>query len=79
MMGWDTAIYMLIASFLISAALAPKIQQPKPEALEDLDIPQFEEGTPQCVVFGDCWCPDWMVLGYGNYRTSEVKSDQASK
>lgn len=79
MMGWDTAIYLLIASYLLQTALAPKVQQPRPESLSDIDIPVAEEGTPQAVIFGDCWCPNWMVLGYGNYSTSKVLSDQVEK
>lgn len=43
-------------------------------AFEDFSFPQFEEGTPQCVFFGDNYTPDWMVLSYGNYRTQPIKT-----
>ncbi len=79
MMGWDTAIYLLIASIVISAALAPKIQQPAPVAFEDIDFPSADEGTPQCVFFGDCWTDDWMVLTVGNYSTTPIKSGGGGK
>lgn len=73
------ALAMLVASVLINAALAPKPQQPKPATLEDFDIPQVAEGTPQAVVFGEAWTNDWQVLGYGNFRTKAVKAKQAKK
>lgn len=73
------AIGMLIASYMITAMITPKPETPKPASLTDFDFPQIDEGTPQCVVFGDVWIPDWMVLWYGNMRTSPVKNDQAQK
>lgn len=73
------AIGMLIASYLIQAVLAPKPIKPAPAALDEFDFPQMEEGTPQAVVFGDVWTPDWCVLWYGNYRTSAVKSEEGKK
>lgn len=54
---------------------ASNAQQAKsPEALEEIDFPQADEGTPQAVFFGDCWSEDWMVLAVGNYRTSPITS-----
>jgi hypothetical protein len=75
MMGWDTAIYLLIASFLLSAALAPKAKAPEPVAFKDIDFPTFDEGMPQAVIFGDCWSGDWCVIGLGGYRTSAIHAD----
>lgn len=72
-------IFLLIASIIISAALAPKIQQPKPEAFADIEFPQFEDGTPQAVAFGDVWSDDWMVLAVGNYRTEAIDVDSGKK
>lgn len=78
MFGWDTLIYLMIASMVIQAIITPKanIANPKPEAFNEIDFPQADEGTPQAVIFGDCWTEDWMVLTVGNYRTTEIKSDQ---
>lgn len=73
------AIGMLIASYFISAALTPKPIKPERASLEDFDYPRIEEGTPQCVIFGDVWIPDHMVLWYGNLRTSPVKSEEGGK
>lgn len=70
-----TALIMLVASYVISYALMPKVKPPDPTAFEDIDFPQAEEGTPQAVVFGDCWSADWTVLAVGNYRTSPIHAD----
>ncbi len=71
-------VVILIASAALSYAMRPRMQGPQPAAFEDIQFPQFEEGTPQSVVFGDVWCNDWMVLGVGNYRTSEVRKKVGS-
>ncbi|WP_025121726.1 MULTISPECIES: hypothetical protein [unclassified Serratia (in: enterobacteria)] len=65
----------LVASYLISRALAPKPKNTTPEAAteDDWEMPQPTEGTPQCVFFGDCWTEDWFVLGYGNYRYDAIR------
>jgi len=65
-------IALIVASFVLSAALRPKPAVPKPAAFEDFDFPQSTEGTPQAVVFGDVWLEGWMVLGVGNYRTTPI-------
>jgi len=73
------AIAMMVVSALIQLALAPKQQGPAPTAFEDIDFPQADEGTPQAVVFGDCWSGDWMVLAVGNYRVEEIKQKGGKK
>lgn len=75
MMGWDTALYLMLASMVISALLMPKIKPPDPTKFQDIDFPQADEGTPQCVFFGDNWSGDWTVLGVGNYRTEPIKQE----
>lgn len=78
-MNFLWAIGMLIASYAIQVLLTPKPEKPKPAALEDFDLPQVDEGTPQSVVFGDVWIPDWHVCWYGNLRTSAVTSKAGKK
>ena len=73
------AVALMIASYAITALMTPKPTTPKPAAFDEFDLPQTEEGTPQAVIFGDVWTPDWIVLWYGNYRTSAVKSDGNKK
>ena len=66
-------LFLIIATWLISAALAPRPKKPPKATLEDFEFPQADEGTPQAVIFGDCWTAGWMVLSYGNFRTTEIR------
>lgn len=66
-------VYMAIIAGLLYYALRRQQHAVAPAALEDFQFPQSSEGTPQCVVFGDVWIKDWMVLGVGNYRTSPIR------
>ncbi len=50
------------------------IRRTTPTAFDEIDFPSADEGTPQCVFFGDCWTEDWMVLTVGKYRTTPIKS-----
>ena len=72
-------IAVMIVSYFVGQALAPKMKKPKPAAFDDFEFPQYDEGTPQCVFWGDCWTEDWMVLDYGNYRTKKIKSKKSKK
>lgn len=73
------AIGMLVTSLAISVAMANKAEKPKAATLEDMNIPQVDEGTAQTVFFGDCWTGDWMVLWTGNLRTTKIKSNGGKK
>ena len=70
-----------IATLVVSYLLTPKqkVETPKPATLDEFDFPQIEEGTPQCVIFGDVWIPDWTVLWFGNMRTSAIRSKGGKK
>ena len=75
-MNFVWAIALLIISYAITALTTPRPKKPddaKPAILKDFQFPLAEEGTPQAVVFGDCWTPDWQVLWVGNYRTEEIR------
>lgn len=67
-------IIMMIVSTAINYANRPKIQPPKPAAFEQFEFPLAEEGTRQYVIFGDVWIKDWIVLSYGNFRTSKIQT-----
>lgn len=73
------AIALLVVSYTITALTTPKADKPKPALLSEFDFPQVDEGTPQSVIFGDCWTEDWVVLWYGNYRTTAIKSNGSKK
>lgn len=78
-MDFWTYVILLVVSSVISYALMPKPAVKEPEAMKDIDFPQADEGTPQAVIFGDCWSGDWVVLAVGNYRTEEIRSESGSK
>lgn len=65
---------LLVIALVVSVAMRPKTAAPKPASLDEFDLPTPDEGTPQCVVFGDVWTSDWQVLAYGNLRTKKVKT-----
>ena len=72
-MGWDYFVVLIISS-LLSYALSPRPATPQPATLEDFQFPQVNEGTPQVVVFGDCWLEGWTVLSYGDLRSDAITS-----
>lgn len=78
-MNFLFAIGMLLASYAITALMMPTQAPQKPATLDEFDFPQVDEGTPQSVIFGDVWIMDWIVLWYGNLRTSAIKSDSGKK
>ena len=70
---WAWALVLLVVSTAITALLVKPINA-EPSSLQDFDFPQWDEGTPQAVFFGDCWTEGWMVLWYGNFRTAKIVS-----
>ncbi len=76
--GWEWLVYLVIST-IITYSLMPEVQPRQPEAFDDIQFPQADEGTPQCVIFGDCWSEDWTVLAVGNYRTEEIRGDGGKK
>lgn len=77
----EIAIYIaiLVLTTYVTISMMPKPETPKAAAFEDIDFPQVDEGTPQAVIFGDCWSGDWTVLAVGNYRTTAIHSRGGKK
>jgi hypothetical protein len=73
------AVVLMVASYLITSSMITKPEPVKPNTIDDFDFPTFEEGTPQAVVFGDCWTADWMVLAYGDFRVDAIKGKGGKK
>lgn len=71
-MLWAQIIILIVSSYY-AYKNRPKTPPVNPVAFEDIDFPQFEEGTKQAVFFGDCWTSDWMILTVGNYRTYPIR------
>lgn len=77
-MWWAVAkfVAVIVASYVIARVTTkqPKSSNHPTAATEDdWNMPIPDEGTPQCIFFGDCWTADWFVLGYGNYRYSAIR------
>lgn len=70
---------LLVVSYFISAALAPKPPVPKPAAIEDFDVPVAEQGRPVLAVFGTVTLTGPNVLWYGDLRTSAIKEKGGKK
>lgn len=78
-MNFVIQLVLLVASYYISAALAPKPPQPKAAALEDFDIPLAEEGRAIPVVFGTVIVKSPTVMWYGDLRTTAIKEKGGKK
>lgn len=80
-MNFVWMLALLVVSYIISAALTPRPKS-TPDAIatmfKDINFPVADEGTPQAVLFGDCWTPDFQVLWYGNMRTDPIKTSTSS-
>ena len=72
-------LILLVVSYIVSAALAPKPPKPKSAALEDFDIPLAEQGRPIPVVCGTMLITGPDVLWYGGLRTTPIKSSGGKK
>lgn len=67
------ALVMLVVAYVLQAVLVKRPKQ-KPAAMDEFDFPQWDEGTPQMVPFGDIWTDEACVVWWGHYRTKKVKS-----
>lgn len=67
-MNFLFAIALLIASYIIQRLVTPGPKATPASTLKDFQVPQVNEGTPQPVIFGDCWTGDWTVLWYGDLK-----------
>jgi len=72
-------LLLLVVSYFVSAALAPKPPKPKPASLEDFDIPVAEQGRPIPVVFGTVILKDPNVMWYGDLRTTAIQEKGGKK
>ncbi len=73
------ALVLMAASYAITASMAKRQPARKPATVEEFDFPQLDEGTAQAVVFGDVWTPGWMVLWYGDYQVTPIKTKGGKK
>jgi len=66
------ALVLLVVSYVLTSFL---MKQPpvKPTSADEIEFPQEEEGTPQAVLFGDCWTKGYQTVWHGNIRTVKIK------
>jgi hypothetical protein len=67
-------LIVLIISYAVSYALAPKPPEPSPASLSDIEAPTAEEGRPIPVVFGTVFISSPNVVWYGNLGTTPITS-----
>jgi hypothetical protein len=67
------AIIIMIVTTLVTAMMM-KPQKQKAASLDDFNLPTYEDGTPQLVLFGDGWVSGPMMVFYGNLRTKKIKA-----
>lgn len=78
-MNFVIQLALLVISYFVSSALAPKPPQPKPAALEDFDIPVAEEGKAIPVVFGEVILKSPNLMWYGDLRSTAIKKKGGKK
>jgi hypothetical protein len=72
------ALILMAISTLLTMLLV-KPNKVKPASLQDFDLPVWEDGTPQSVLFGDGWVSGSMIVWYGNLRTKKIKAKGGKK
>lgn len=72
-------IAVLLVSYFVAVALAPKPPKPRPASLEDFEIPTAEQGRPIPVVFGTVLIEGSNVIWYGDLGTEPIKSKTGKK
>lgn len=73
------ALALLVVSYAITALTAKKPENAKPATISEFQFPTYHSGTPQPVVFGECWTDDWMVLYYGNLSNQPIRAKSSGK
>lgn len=73
-------IAILVASYLIQYATAPKPKKPKPAAFADFNFPRSTEGTEKSVLLGrpgqrTGWCFRYVTSAAGPLSPRVARSD----
>jgi hypothetical protein len=72
MIWWNLALF--VVSFVLTALLAPKpkIENARPETIDNLDFPRATEDAPVPLVLGDVWIKAPNTIWYGNFRNEPI-------
>ncbi len=71
-MLWYLVVF--IASVLVSAAVTPKPEKPKPSGLNDIQVPTAEPGRAIPIIFGTVLIKDPNTVWYGDLSTRPIRS-----
>ena len=77
-MGWEYLIIFII-SLVVCYAMTPKVAQPKPASLSDMNVPTAEPGGCVPVIFGTRLISSANVVWYGDFKYSPIKSEGGGK
>lgn len=72
-------LFVMVVSYVLQAALAPKPQAPKAAALADFDVPTAEEGRAIPVIFGTVVVTGANCVWFGDLGKVAIKSKKGKK
>lgn len=72
-------LFLMVVSYYIQQALAPKPQAPQAATLGDFNAPTAEEGREIPVIFGTVWVKDPNMIWYGDLKTTAIKTKSGKK
>lgn len=73
---WVIQLIILVISAIISYALRPKVEPPKPA---ETNPPSVEDGQMVVDVLGTCWVPDTFLLAWKPMGVVPIKSSGGKK
>lgn len=72
-------LFLLVVSYIVQAALAPKPQSPKAAAIGDFEVPTAEEGRAIPVIFGTVVVTGSNCVWYGHLGKKAIKAKGGKK
>ena len=78
-MGWPLMVALWVASFVLTYALMPKPNKPKPPGIGNIDAPTVEEGREIPIVFGTRIVKGINILATCDFGTVALKKKGGKK
>jgi hypothetical protein len=75
---WVNLIIGLILT-AIGFLLRPKPEPPKPNTLDDFDVPVTKEGAEVGKVYGTVWIDAPQIVWYGDFKAEAIKKKEPKK
>lgn len=70
-MWWYIAVF--VVALVVAYSMAPKPQNAKPAAFEDITVPTIEDGREIAVLFGSRTIEGANLVWYGDLRTVAIR------